>query len=304
MTQNTMWDFLAEFTDRDAGTYTVLVMDEDQVAQPRRYDVDVQRLQWVWGASVGGAALLLLGLLLLTPIPQWLAGTDSTVQQSARLNAVRVAALADSIEVQQQYIQRMQRLLTGRLDSVAGGAPRSPSARPRSPGVSSRAPAPSGEEVQRDHQQPAFSVGGRPVRSSSGASPRPAARALSSLQFPMRPPVDGFPTRSFDVRARHYAVDIAVAVGTPVRAVGDGYVVLADWMQDGGFTLAVQHANGFVSVYKHNEQLLKQVGDRVRSQETVAVSGNSGEITTGPHLHFELWHEGLAQDPQTYVVGW
>lgn len=88
-----------------------------------------------------------------------------------------------------------------------------------------------------------------------------------------------------------------------VRSIGDGYVVLSDWTHEGGFTIAVQHAEGYVSVYKHNQRLLKRVGDRVRAREAVAMSGNSGEISTGPHLHFELWLDGLAQDPVYYLVG-
>jgi murein DD-endopeptidase MepM/ murein hydrolase activator NlpD len=89
-----------------------------------------------------------------------------------------------------------------------------------------------------------------------------------------------------------------------VRAVGSGYVVLADWTQEGGYTVAVQHSDGYLSVYKHNKQLLKQIGDRVQAREALAVSGNSGQMTTGPHLHFELWRNGLAQDPRPYVAGW
>jgi murein DD-endopeptidase MepM/ murein hydrolase activator NlpD len=114
----------------------------------------------------------------------------------------------------------------------------------------------------------------------------------------------GFPTRDFDARDGHYGVDIAVSEGAFVRSIGEGYVVMADWTQDGGYTVAVQHGNGYLSVYKHNKRLLKQVGDRVKARDALAVSGNSGEMTTGPHLHFELWRHGLAQDPRSYIAGW
>ena len=109
--------------------------------------------------------------------------------------------------------------------------------------------------------------------------------------------------RGFDAPRGHYGLDIAVAEGTPIRSIGDGYVVFADWTNDGGYVVAVQHADGYLSVYKHNSRLLKRVGDRVRSREAVALSGNTGEITTGPHLHVELWRNGLAQDPRLYFVG-
>ena len=81
-------------------------------------------------------------------------------------------------------------------------------------------------------------------------------------------------------------------------------MIFADWTHEGGYTVTVQHADGYLTVFKHNQRLLKRVGDRVRAREAVAMSGNSGEITTGPHLHFELWHNGLAQDPSFYFIGY
>jgi murein DD-endopeptidase MepM/ murein hydrolase activator NlpD len=128
---------------------------------------------------------------------------------------------------------------------------------------------------------------------------------MPSLSLPVESPVTtGFPTRSFDASDEHFGVDIAVSEGTYVRAVGEGYVILSDWTQGGGYTIAVQHSDGYLSVYKHNKRLLKQTGDHVQAQEALAVSGSSGEMTTGPHLHFELWQNGLAQDPRPYVTGW
>jgi murein DD-endopeptidase MepM/ murein hydrolase activator NlpD len=114
--------------------------------------------------------------------------------------------------------------------------------------------------------------------------------------------VDGIVSRGFSASANHYGMDFAVDEGSPVRAVGDGYVVFADWTHEGGYVIAVQHADGYLSVYKHNARLLRRLGDHVRSRETIALSGNTGEITSGPHLHFELWRNGLAQDPRTFFV--
>ena len=81
-------------------------------------------------------------------------------------------------------------------------------------------------------------------------------------------------------------------------------MVWADWTQDGGHTIAVQHADGYISIYKHNSRLLKRRGDRVTALEPIAVSGNTGAISTGPHLHFELWRNGLAQGPSAFISGW
>ena len=157
-----------------------------------------------------------------------------------------------------------------------------------------------------DHEQPAIPISrltpqpeALPVRTVSTGE-----RYVSSIQFPTLPPVDGYLTRGFDARSGHYAIDIAVEEGSIVRSIGDGYVILADWTHEGGYAIAIQHSDGYVTVFKHAKQLLKRIGDRVRNREAIALSGNSGEITTGPHLHLEIWHNGLAQDPRYYFVGW
>ncbi len=298
-----MWSFLSEFAKNLDGTYTVVVMDEEGVDQPRRYEVHPKRVLAVWGSSMALASLLMVGLVVFTPIRQLIPGygTDA-IRQAAQRNDMRVSALSDSLHAQQQYIQHLRSLITGEIDSSSVSDIALP-VRPQDevrPTVLVAAPSRRGKFQQS--ARPAVAT--IPAR-TLGTAQRPDSQGvLNSLQLPVRPPVEGFPTRGFDARAGHYAVDIAVESGTPVRCIGDGYVILADWMQGGGYTIAVQHAGGYVSIYKHNKRLLKRVGDRVRSRETVAISGNTGEITTGPHLHFEFWRNGLAQDPSRYFVGW
>jgi murein DD-endopeptidase MepM/ murein hydrolase activator NlpD len=90
-------------------------------------------------------------------------------------------------------------------------------------------------------------------------------------------------------------------VGTPVKAVADGRVVLASWTSDSGFVVIIDHGNQMLSVYKHNEVLTKEQGDFVKSQEVIARSGSSGELSTGPHLHFELWSDGNPIDPTNFI---
>lgn len=298
-----MWSFLADLARNPDLTHTVVVMDSDDVGQTRRYQVQPRRMLIAWGGSLLLVAIVVASLLAFTPLRQVLpGGTTDEMRQHAELNAVRVEALQDSMEVQRQYIQRLQQLMTGQIDSVARQTREDPRGGGRSERTpESQMPESGAERGGERHVQPALSPSSIPV---SGPLRR-ESDARSGLSLPVDPPVDsGFPTREFDARERHYGVDIAVSEGASVRAIQAGYVVLADWTQDGGYTIAVHHTNGYLSVYKHNKRLLKQLGDRVKAREALAVSGNTGEITTGPHLHFELWRNGLAQDPQPYITGW
>lgn len=114
-------------------------------------------------------------------------------------------------------------------------------------------------------------------------------------------PLTGNISQSFNMNEKHYALDIVAKTGTPVKAISDGTVVLAEWTAETGYVITIQHPNEFISVYKHNGTLLKQQGDVVKSGEAIANVGSTGELTTGPHLHFELWNNGFPVDPTDYI---
>lgn len=114
-------------------------------------------------------------------------------------------------------------------------------------------------------------------------------------------PLTGTISQPFDLNEKHYAIDIVAQTGTPVKAVADGTVILAEWTAETGYVITIQHSNEFISVYKHNGTLLKEQGDVVKSGEAIASVGSTGELTTGPHLHFELWNNGFPVNPTNYI---
>ena len=125
--------------------------------------------------------------------------------------------------------------------------------------------------------------------------------ATAATNFLFFPPVNGSVSSPFDLSKQHYAVDIVVSKGTPVKAAAAGRVVLASWTSDSGYVIIIDHGNQLLSVYKHNANLTKRQGNLVRAQEVIANSGSSGELSTGPHLHFELWYDGNPIDPETFI---
>ncbi|HLX13118.1 MAG TPA: M23 family metallopeptidase, partial [Bacteroidota bacterium] len=129
-------------------------------------------------------------------------------------------------------------------------------------------------------------------------------RSVSSLaeNLPMSFPIRGYNTRGFDPEKNHFGIDIAAPEGTPVYAAAGGRVIFAAWTYDNGYAIIVAHDKGFMTVYKHNQQLMKNVGDEVKRDEPIALSGNTGENSTAPHVHFEVWKDGVAQDPMKYLL--
>ncbi|MES2619292.1 MAG: M23 family metallopeptidase [Bacteroidota bacterium] len=121
-------------------------------------------------------------------------------------------------------------------------------------------------------------------------------------QMHLMDPVEGYVTEEYDAQKEHFGIDIAAKTDAPVKAVLDGKVISASYTLETGYVIGIQHANNLVSFYKHNSRLMKKPGEGVKTGDVIAVVGNTGELSTGPHLHFELWHEGRSLNPKDYIV--
>ena len=115
-------------------------------------------------------------------------------------------------------------------------------------------------------------------------------------------PLKGLISSTFNASEEHYGIDIIAPKNEVIKSTLDGTVVLATWTEETGHILQIQHANNLISIYKHNSVLFKKVGDRVKAGDAIAVIGDSGELTSGPHLHFELWYNGKPIDPEKHMI--
>ncbi len=236
-----------------------------------------------------GALIVLL--IAYTPLKRFIPGYSD---QETKLNAYRSTVAADSLEqvarAQDLYIANLRGILTGQLpaDSIAKLTPSDLKPRPED-----LLPGPNDSLLRaRVLEEEQYSL-----MEDRGTTER---RELASLLFV--PPVQGIVTAGFDRGKGHYGIDIVTQPDAAVKACLSGTVVLASWTTDAGNVLQLQHSNGLTSTYKHNSVLLKKVGDRVKAGEAIAIVGSTGENSTGPHLHYELWHNGEPVDPGAYVV--
>lgn len=234
--------------------------------------------------------LFVTAVIVLTPLKRYIPGYSDQVTKQ---HAYRSTLLADSLEaefhVRDLYLQNLRQVLSGELpaDSATVLAPvEVPTAADLAPGrADSLLRARLAREGAYDLKDEGIGMG---------------RRHLSSLYF--FPPVSGIVTEKFNRADGHFGIDVVTKTDASVRACLDGTVVFSGWTTDAGHVLHVQHANDILSQYKHNSTLLKKVGDRVKGGEAIAIVGNSGELTTGPHLHFELWQNGAPLDPLSFMV--
>ncbi len=158
----------------------------------------------------------------------------------------------------------------------------------------------SGNEFQQE-QTPSREEPGM-IHSSLYAQNSTSNVNAGTYDFPLAMPADGFISRGFDADRKHFGIDIAGKEGSAVLAAADGNVVFAGWTYDDGYLMIVSHPLGYVTTYKHNQALLKTTGTSVRRGDVIALLGNTGKTSSGPHLHFELWKDGIALNPDSYLL--
>ena len=115
-------------------------------------------------------------------------------------------------------------------------------------------------------------------------------------------PLKGTVTSRFNIKTQHFGIDVVAPKNEAIKATLDGTVIFAEWTVETGYVIQLQHADNIVSIYKHNSVLHKKVGDYVKAGEVIAIVGNSGELSSGPHLHFELWYNGMPINPEDYMM--
>jgi murein DD-endopeptidase MepM/ murein hydrolase activator NlpD len=272
--------------------YRLLLIDERSFEE--RFSLRLSRLNVILVAiaAIILVSALVTGLIVLTPLKTFIPGySDQDLKLYAYRSTLKADSLAAVVHVRDQYINDLRSILRGEVpvDSVAGFRPvvELPTAadlRPSQVDSALRA---------RVAREEAYTLAAEPRRSTD-------RRELAGVFF--FPPLRGIVTSRFDPAIGHFGVDVVARADEPVKACLDGTVILASWTNDGGHVMHVQHRNDLISVYKHNAVLLKKVGDRVRAGEAIAVVGDSGELSDGPHLHFELWQGGEPMDPQAYMV--
>ena len=202
----------------------------------------------------------------------------------------RLDSLATEEDRKEKFIQNFQRILRGDTSSGFVDPAKILKANATVKSTSNMKLAPADSQFRREFEQSQFSF----------VSLNSKFRELQDIFF--FTPITGFISDKYDSKKGHYGVDIVAKTNESVKCVADGTVVMSSWTQDAGNVIAVQHRGNLVTVYKHNATLLKKVGSFVNAGDIISIVGNSGEMTDGPHLHFEMWYNGNSLNPEEFVT--
>ncbi len=228
-------------------------------------------------------------IIIMTPIRNYLPGyLDVEVRKEIVQNALRADSLERMIEIQALYLDNVAGILAGTttIDSVRR--------------IDSLAQVNPNYVIPRGEREEAFIKTFEEEEKYNLTSLNPNPMPADGIFFVK--PINGVISAAFEPEIRHYGMDLVSSPNESVLATLDGTVVFTGFDPNSGNVIQIQHRNGFLSVYKHNELLLKEIGDVVIAGEAIALVGNTGKLSTGPHLHFELWFRGLPVNPAEYIA--
>jgi len=282
-----------KFIDKLKDRYRLVILNESTL-EDVWYAVLSRFNLMVW-LGLFGIVLVTLGIVLVsfTPLREYIPGyPDGNIRWLYLQNAIKMDSLEEQIVIRDQYIENIRLILRGKETKRFMGNSDTVPEVSHLAYVKENFDSVLGMDIQDEERYN--------VTATSPYQPKQDDFAINELHFFC--PLKGTITNLYDAKGNHYGIDIVSNLNEPILSVLDGTVIMAAWTLEAGYVIQVQHNNNLISIYKHNSQLLKQVGDRVTSGEVLAIIGNTGEFTTGPHLHFELWHRGKPLNPRDYIV--
>ena len=266
--------------------YRLVLLNDSTYEEKTSFKISRLNVFFALFALMFIVVLITSAILFFTPIREYIPGYSSiSLQKQANLLSYKTDSLRQIVFLNDQYINSLKKVLTGDLETI---------------------------EYKQDSIVYKDAMNIQIIEKSKEDS---ILRQLVDSEdkynlaninkdrdfYLLTSPISGAVSQNYSIADDHLAIDISVDIGTPVKAVSNGRVILSEWTTQTGYVLIIDHGNDLISVYKHNSKLLKSQGQIVKQGEIIALSGNSGVLTSGPHLHFELWSEGFSIDPNTLI---
>ena len=273
--------------------YRLVIMNDDTLEKK----LTVKMTRFNVFIFTGTAAVLLvvatIYLIAFTPLREYIPGyADFNTRQVLRELSLRADSLERDLRQKDLYIMNIRNIVEGREiveeipDSIAnaGSLPVRGMSRSRE------------DSLLRAEMEEHFPFEEGQLTTAETSQPQPG------IHLTFFPPLKGMVSRHFNSAQGHFGVDIVADLGEVIKATLDGTVIFSNWTLETGYTIGIQHEHNLISVYKHNSALLKEQGSFVEAGEAIAVIGDTGLYSTGTHLHFELWLNGVPINPIDYII--
>lgn len=266
--------------------YRLVILNDDTFEE--KITLKLSRLNVFLLSALGSILLIVLTTLLIafTPLKEYIPGYASTeVKLQTWENQRRADSLQHAFEVYAQYVDNFRRVMNGDTLTTASLPDTNVS-------------------IEAAELSTSISSADSALRAAADTEDRFNLPNTNQdiANFTFFAPIKGIISGEYDPQANHLAVDVVAPRNTAIKNCLDGVVLFANWTVETGHVIIIQHSDNLISVYKHNSALLKSQGDVVNAGEAIAIIGDSGEQSTGPHLHFELWYDGSPVNPTYYIT--
>ncbi|MBD3863123.1 M23 family metallopeptidase [Olleya marilimosa] len=268
--------------------YRLVILNDDTFEE--RLSLNLTRLNVFILGTISAIILIVATTILIafTPLKEYIPGYSSTtLKKKAVKLSFKTDSLQRAIDLNEKYFASIKQVLQGEVSTVQFNK----------------------DSIIQAAKLEASQIDLNPIKEDSILRQKVDKEdkyslfetATSKANFVLFPPVNGTISDNYNIKTKHYAVDVVVAKDTPIKSTADGTVIFAEWTAQTGHVIIIEHSQGLISVYKHNASLTKAQGDLVKAGEVIATAGNTGELSTGPHLHFELWSDGYPVNPTNFI---
>lgn len=274
-------------------TYRLVVTNDETFEEISSYRLSLLNIYTLVSVAFVSTALLVIGSIIFTPLKRYIPGY-ADYKASAEYIALnkQITEMEETMDAHQRYAENFKKILVGDIQPMPEDEKVAAEFHDSLIQIERIA---EDEQLRREIQLEEI----RQV-STKGKERGVIKQRLEQIHFTA--PLNGEISAGFMKEKKHFGIDVLAPKNTPVKAILEGVVVSADWTMETGHSLCIQHANNVISFYKHNSKLLKTTGDVVKAGEAIAIIGNTGTLSDGPHLHFELWYKGKPINPSDYIL--
>ncbi len=287
-TKNSRWKI---FTEQLRNKYRLVILNDDSFAEKFSLRLSPLGLIILLGSITIVMTAFVISIVAFTPLREYIPGYGNV---NDRKELLSLSAKADSLEntlsARDWYMENILHVFAGQVEGKSAKPVKDSTGKYINIDIK-----PSSEDLKLRND-----IETNQLESTSDKVSANKIGAIDNFFF--FTPVKGIITTSYNLHDQHFGVDIVAKENEPVKATLDGTVIFSGFTADDGYVIQIQHANNLTSVYKHNAGIIKKTGDYVRAGEVISIVGNTGENSSGPHLHFEIWYNGFALNPQYYVA--
>lgn len=281
---------LAKFKHR----YLITIRDEATLEKKISLRLTLLNVVLVVGTTSILLVFITSYIIAFTPLKAYIPGfTDINLDKKLKTLVLRTDSLEKSLQAKDEYLNNLKKVITGNDNYNAQDA---------EPPKQTDANKKGNVNLDKSYNDSMFRKEYEEADKYNLLAYDEGTNSETSIRnYNFFTPLKGMISNYYNLSKEHYGIDIVSKKDEPIKSILDGIVVFSDWSIKTGYTIALQHQGNLVSVYKHNSVLLKKEGDRVKAGEVIAIIGNSGDLSSGVHLHFELWFNGKPVNPAEYI---